>query len=277
MAKYAKLIVGLVIVAMLYKYVDFFRWFKGDIRLATVAEDGVGLISISPARGVINTANLDKDSMMWMGARHGWYKVDRFNKIINELSGDLEKKMVFWINYGFWPDKVVRVTEIDSWEDWGNFNRAFGILGGVMMRYKISRLFTNDLKIDGMGEEGVTELMSREFADNNIVDQGLQVSVFNNGDVDGLALFASNRLRGMGFNVVEVAPWYGQREDGCMLIKPKQQKRSMDAIVFLERLISYWPNCQIRVDELIDSNTVEIVLDDKWAKMINYDSYVGTF
>lgn len=275
MNKVIKLVIVILIMVVVYKGIDLWKWYQGDVRLAIVGQNGVKLVAISPLRGMTNLLEVSGQTMMWMGPSYSWYRADRLAMIKKEIGGDNKVKELFWMNFGFWPDLICEVDDISNWDDWSNLQKCLGIIEAMAVRYKMTGLFVNQTDHQD-GLDGVGEIISSEFADNYIAEEGLRVSVFNNSDIDGLANFMANRLSWSGFNVVEVGGWYGSNKDGCQVIWSAENRQLM-AKELIKLLFDNWPNCTYKIDEAMENDVVEIVLDEDWAKVINYNSYVRTF
>ena len=117
----------------------------------------------------------------------------------------------------------------------------------------------------------LSEMMVRDFADNRLLNQDLRISLFNTTDNEGMAEFLGNRLSWAGFSVMATE----NSEEECAKCRLVIGNRVDESTAWTSLLKVF--DCEVKKDETLADNEVEIYVGQEWAQMINYSGYVGTF
>jgi len=257
-------------------------WWKGndritggsDIKLGLLFADGVALVSVSPDRRMINVLKFGPDMMIWIPGGLGWYRSDRVVGVLSEEKMSLDVKNLFFYNFGFNPDRIIRTASFDDWSNdlvlirqagWRNYLRYRLAVSGMIWREE-----------EWLGESSSSFSLGqrwiRDFADSALLMDELKVTVVNTSQVSGLASFVASRLEWAGVTVVGLVDDDRQVEN-CLLLTGSGIKKEGLALTILK---SYF-KCQQEVDDYLSSLEAELYLGEKYAEMIKYLSYVGSF
>ena len=220
------------------------RWgWRNDYRLAAVANNGVIMVNISPERRLVSILKTD---------------------LILKETDNLRQKVFF--NYGFIPDRIMVLQNRDDWRKNLDLGRYLWYRWqGLDILEKEEELKREMAKQQGF----LDEVMLRDMADTKLVNSDLRVMVVNQSQENGLAAFVAARLAWAGFSVVNIAN-ETENLEGCELAVGKMAK----TLLGWQTLKSLW-QCWVKEDDGVEDGGVELRLGSGWAKMIEYQSYVG--
>lgn len=248
---------------------------KNDIRIGVVTPEEIGMVVISPGRKMVSILRIDQKVKIWIPGGMGWYQSNRFKKIVEQEKLGNKIDSVFFYNFGFLATNIVDINRFDDWRSnsvlWGQL----GGLGGIF-RYKMlsDRLIYKEDTITGdlINNEGnLDEIMPRDFADNQLLNDSSRISLINTTTESGLANFVGNRLGWAGFSVVaaENSP---EAVENCQLVFGEGAETS-EAFKKIKKIF----DCQAKKDSGLGNQEIELYLGQKMASVIKYSSYVGTF
>lgn len=243
--------------------------------MGIISPSGVAILSISPERGMVNLLETEGEVALWLPEGMGWYPSNKMKKIADDRKDDLMQKMFFY-NFGFQPEKVAYVADIEEWRNW-SLVKYLGIVD--WLRYKFQE--ENWLyKKETLGrsllseKELLDEVLPRDFADSELLKGELKVTVFNSSGENGLGSFMADRLNWMGFNVVGVES--ETVKDNCELaisVNAEDLMKKYTDLLAKTYKCSRVSNNTLLVNELL------LYLGRSYASMVKYDSYnyVRTF
>ena len=246
---------------------------QSDFRMAFVSSEGIQLRSISPRRRMVNVLDVDGPVQIWIPGGLGWYESNKVGRLLDqERRPELMKDVLFY-NFGFDSDVVV-FAKSDSGGYWWTMVKKWGwwkfmsylIDGQSNLMVKRERI-VNQLSVEN---ESLATVMPRDFADSRVVEDTTRVKVYNLGGADGLAGFIARNIEWLGINVdgVENKSKDGLGED-CLLIFGKVTDSSVVEAV----LKSHFGQCKVQNNPVLGDGEIELYLSDKFATMVNYDSY----
>lgn len=257
-------------------------WFLGsskhkgggsDFKLGIGADDGLALVSISWERRMINILLVDKDREVWIPEGLGWYKSSKVKKLLLlENKWEMFDKVLFY-NYGFVTDKTVELERVN---DWGN-NRVLikemGLIDWIKFKLNSGQVVSKEEKIDNeTAEEGLDEIMIRDFSDSSLVTDETRIRVINQTEEDGLAGFIGDKLEKAGMSVVGIENARGENVNTCLWSYQKKPGKMTSAVIMRRML-----GCEEKEDKNLSESEWELYLGEDWAKMIKYSSYVRSF
>jgi len=246
---------------------------QNDFRLAFVSSEGIQLRSISPRRRMINVLDVDGTVQIWIPGGLGWYESNKVGRLLaQEKRPELIKDVLFY-NFGFDSDLVV-FAKSDGSGFWWQMTKKWGwgeslsylIDGQNSLMVKQERI-VNQLPVEA---DLLATIMPRDFGDSRVVEDVTRVKVYNMGGVDGLAGFIARNIEWSGINVggVENIAKEGLGED-CLLVFGKGADTSFAGGV----LKNHFGQCKVKNNLLLEDGEIELYLSDKFATMVNYDSY----
>lgn len=244
-----------------------------DLRLAYVDESGIIIKSISKQRRMVNVARVNSDVLVWVPGGLGWYEAGKIKRLLEQekLTDKMDDILVF--NFGFNPD-IIKFSSENIGRDWWQMGKVWG--WGNLITHGLKGnggLMTKEEKITGQlttEKEFLTTIMQRDFADSQVIEEGIKVSVYNLGTANGLAAVVARNIEWMGMAVYGVGNV--NREgmgDKCQLVFGDKVSKTKTG-GHLKYLFS---SCEQTQDALLGENEVELYLTDKYAEMINYQSY----
>lgn len=259
------LLMGIGLFLLLVGYAGSRNGFsERDVKLGLLTEHGIGIVSVSRERRMINELTVSSETMVWVPKGLGWYRSDRIMKLLkqegrDELAGDL-----FFYNFGMVPDVVLDLDNDDSWENNWQFISKWGIQNWLrfkleegQMRYKQE---TQKSEFD--------EILPRDFSDSLMAKEDLKVSIYNASDNMGLASFMAKVLEWSGLTVVGVEN-YPTKVEMCKIVVSSENKLSL-GIKFLTKQMK---ECAVEKSTELSEDNVEIYFGEKFAQMLNYQSY----
>lgn len=270
MKKLIKPIIGIIILLLLILSIwKGKNWLNDrDFKLGILTDQGIGIISVSKERRMINELIISSETMVWIPRGLGWYRSDRILKLLRQENKlDLANE-VFFYNFGLVPDLVLNTEKYEGWENnwqlinrWGGLNWLRFKLQEGQMRYKQENQKSN-----------FDEILPRDFSDSQMVKEDLRVSIYNTSENSGLAGFMAKILEWSGLTVVGVENYPIQIEN-CKLVSSKNEKALM-GLVFLKNRLK---ECSWEESEELMEGNVEIYFGEKFAQMLNYQSYKQEF
>ena len=245
-----------------------------DLRIAYIDDSGLVLKSISKQRRMVNVARVNSDVSVWVPGGLGWYEAGKIKKLLEQEKQQFRAKEILFFNFGFNPD-IVKFSAENRNSDWWQMGKVWGWenLIDYILKGK-SGLMTKEEKVTGqlvLEREFLATIMQRDFADSEVVEEGVKASVYNQGTANGLAGVVARNLEWMGMTVYGVESVNREEMgDKCQLIfgdKVKETKTGKN----LQKLFS---TCEQIQEPLLGEKEVELYLTDKYAEMINYQSYL---
>lgn len=260
-------------------FVDIKRSFgiflKNDYRLAVIADDGIGLISVSPSRGMVNFLQISGDTYVWVPQGYGWYGSNKITKLLDqEKKKDLIYDILFY-NFGFETETILWIDSVANWDQWSNLSSGLGLIPSIFARWRFDNMFFKEDFVSGslVDDIKLDEMLRREFSDNVLIEEGIRLSVYNDSDLDLLASWVADRLGWAGLSVLSVGDWQDEEVPGCVLFHNDKLDKGLTMSFLKDRFDS----CDFVISDEVSDGEIEIVLDRVWAKMIDYGSYVRTF
>ncbi|MFA6007450.1 MAG: LytR C-terminal domain-containing protein [Candidatus Shapirobacteria bacterium] len=263
-----------ILLILIFAVAAFFwikkEWRTSDYKLGIITPTQVAILSVSPSREMVNVLILEPMVKVWIPGGMGWYQSDKINKI-----AETEKKPelidnIFYYNFGFVPDKVVYLKDVNEWRNW-NSVKYWGTV--EWLRYKFFEeewLFkSEDISQDLIaGNDKLKEILPRDFADSELSTGELRISVFNASGQNALGSFMADRLNWMGFEVMEVNS--AELINNCeVMVKNSADKLT---IKYAEWLSKMFKCSQISNNSLLNKEIL-LYLGQNYASMIKYDSY----
>jgi hypothetical protein len=244
-----------------------------DFRVAYVDDEGVMIKSVSWQRKMINIVRIGGDVQMWIPGGLGWYESGKLRRLLAQEKQGYRIGEILFYNLGFDSDLTVFNSEND-WRDfwiignnwgWNNF-LAYLFNGKGRLMVKEERVVTGQLS----DNEGLGIIMLRDMADSAVVESGVKVSIMNTGMANGLASFLARNLERAGITV------YGVETNSRDLSGKKcviEYGDEVDGTVAGSLLFKYFDLCDRNHNQLVGNSEIELYLGDKFAEVINYQSY----
>ncbi len=118
-------------------------------------------------------------------------------------------------------------------------------------------------------DELFEEIMTRDFADSQLVNGATRLSLVNSSGVKGWANFMASRLAWAGMTVVGAVT--GEKtETNCRLVF--SQVGEVDE--YLSRLRKLL-DCDEMIDSSLSEGEMELVLGQREVEMLNYSTYIN--
>lgn len=245
-------------------------WQKNDFKVGIISPKEVVILSISPGRGMINLLEVDGEVELWIPGGMGWYQAKTVKKILDQEKNDDLAEGIFFYNFGFNPDKIFYLDDIEGWRGW-KMAKHWGITEWLNYKlnendwlYKVEKV-TQSLRVE---KDMLDEVLPRDFSDNSLQSSEIKMTVFNLTDKNGLGSFSADRLNWMGFNVVGVEN--GSESQGCEIMA--KGSKELLSTKFANLLANIYKCSQISNPALLDDEMV-LYLGQNYASMIKYDSY----
>jgi hypothetical protein len=251
------ILLGLIIVSLVYQ-----RDEQGsDFKIGILADNGVGLVSISKERKMINVLKIDPEAKLWIPGGLGWYRNITVKKILQqERKTDLLGDILFY-NFGFKADKLLFLKNVEDWK-----NKLWWKLIFNNNSYLTKEEFL-DKDVD-KSDDFLDEVMIRDFSETKVVNEDLKLSIINATEIDGLANFMTKRFERLGFSIISVGSNNGEGIGECMVLYGKGVNKT-----FSWKLIDKLVSCSKKEDLGLNENEIEIYFDDNFSSMIKYPSY----
>lgn len=270
-------IIGILIISILiwFKREDF-KHIQKDWKIAIVTQNGWGMVTISPGRRMVNSIKIDKNINLWIPGGIGWIEQNRVKKVLNESDDKRLVNKVFFYNFGFIPDKVEYLNEVDQWNNTNQLLKTMGLLSWINFNYIRDRIIFND---DLVSKDLLTldsyfsDVMMRDFADTDLInEEDIKLSIINSSQENGLASFVSSKLEWAGMSVVSSGNETKEINDSCLMVvgsgvdNSKTQKTLTDLF-----------GCKKERDMSLADGEIELYFGENFTKVLKYSSYVRTF
>ncbi|MBP9818235.1 LytR C-terminal domain-containing protein [Candidatus Shapirobacteria bacterium] len=245
---------------------------NNDYRIGVISPEGVGLVSVSDQRKMVNLLVIPKDSVVWIPFGPGKYEVNKITKLF-EIDKQLNlEKMMFVYNWGFVPNKIITINKVEDWELSTGWWNEWGVVN--WLRYRLNEgdwwYRTSVLKGAISSKNGdMVDTLSRDFADATTLRDNVKLAIYNDSGSDGLAGFIANILEWSGMSVVGLENSDGQKTDGCIFNYGKEVGGTRTE----DLLKKMFPDCSWVLDEKKGGNLVDLYFGEKYAQVINYESY----
>lgn len=243
---------------------------NNDFRFAVITNQSLEMVSISSQRTMVNVVKVKNSVPVWLPYGPGWYRVEQVKKILNENKNQKIASDLFWYNFGFIPNKVIYSDNEDIWKSNSTLITNLGLINWFRYKFNSGRMlykeevFKDDLLVNS---EILDEIMSRDFADNRVVNDDLTLSIFNTTSEDGLANFISKRLEWSGFSVVS-SESINKKVDSCLFIYGPKTNNGQ-AFAILNKIF----DCESEYNDNLNENEAELYFGHNYVSMINYSSY----
>ena len=241
--------------------------------MGVVWDDGVGIVSISFDRGMVNSMILTDGVELWLPGGLDWYGADKIKKLLDqEDKRDLADE-IFYYNLGFLADKVVFLDDF-SWDRSRVLCPNMGWWSWLNFVYRRDQMIFKEEAMSGvLGDEVLllNEVMVRDFADSRLLNEDLRLIILNTTENEGLAGFVAERLSWAGFSVMGVG---GAADEvgKCRLSYGEGSDKS-----YGWQVLSSLFDCEQVEDRALADFEVEVYIGEAMAEMINYSGYVRTF
>lgn len=238
-----------------------------DYRVAVVGQKGITMVNFSTKRKMINKVEIDSEAMVWVSGGFGWYQSGKINQLLKQ-----EKKENLWMdtlffNFGFEPKLIIDdrgedieddIRLVDGWGWW------------QWLKYKINSAdwLVKEDPVKSISSSDVDEIMLRDMADINLIDEPSRVMIYNSSSQNGLAMFLGKALERAG---VTVTGWENADniDKNCLVKAGKGWENTLSASLIKRRMNS----CQIKSDQDLPQDEAEIYFGENFAQMLNYQSY----
>ena len=225
---------------------------KGSWIVASLNSEGIEIVSVSLEKRVVSKFLVKGETKIWVPGGYGWYSANKIRALLAQEKKEELKDKILWFNMGILPDNWVE--NVDDWRKkiWWQENRMV----------KIEEEIT-DLSVSN--RETVGELVMRDMS--RVDKYGLvKMSIYNLSSSSGLASVIANNMERLGVLVVDVANKKMDIGESLCVIKVKSKNN-------LSEMIKKTVNeCSIEETNLKEGE-IEIYFGDKYAEMINYQSY----
>jgi hypothetical protein len=248
------------------------KTFSGrDLKVGIINKTGLQLVSISSDRKMINVLKIGESVPLWLPGGLGWFRSNQINKVIHDNASDknLSSKL-FWYNFGFFPDKIIENNDTDIWKDNWFLIQRMGFKSFMNYRFNSSQMLLKVEQINkdlNESKEVLNEIMSRDFAENEVLNEDLKLSIFNGSQESGLADFLSQRLEWSGFSVLNTDNT-NEKVYGCEI----RYRVGTNKNLSLKMLQKYF-NCKEIFDGNLNDNEAELYFGEKYVSMVKYSSY----
>jgi hypothetical protein len=246
-----------------------------DFRLAVITDQNLEMVSISPQRTMVNVLKIKNTVPVWLPYGPGWYRVEQIKKVLDEKKDQKIDNSFFWYNFGYIPDKIIYSNNEEIWKKDSVLISNLGLMNWLKYKFNSGRMLYKQpgiIKDDLLTKnEMLDEEMSRDFADNRIINSDLTISVFNATSENGLASFISERLEWSGFSVVS-SESVNTKIDNCLFIYGPKTKES-----FAWRTLNTIFDCKSEYSDGLNENEAELYFGDKYVSVVNYSNYKRNF
>lgn len=244
-----------------------------DYRVGLVAGDGLAMVSISSSRQMINILRSAGEEKVWIPGGLGWYPTKKVLAILDQEKKFGVAEKMFFYNFGFVADLVVRADSVEDWRKTDFFVKNFGLKRWLWYMLERGQMVENESVFsDGLTEEERREIMIRDHSEVGLMTEEKRLVIINESDVDGLAGFLADRIEKSGLVVMEVKNSSVETTKDCLWLYSKRPEEEVSAVILRKIL-----GCEEKQDLGLGENEWEIYLGEDWAEMINYSSYVGAF
>ncbi len=245
----------------------------GDYKMGVIWDGGIGVVSISLGRRMVNSLEVSGQTQVWVPGGLGWYGADKIKRLLDQEDKRGKAVDIIYYNLGFLPDKVLFLDDF-SWDEGVRLMVDMGFFDWLEFRYFREQMIFKEEVIDGdLTQLGwyLDEIMVRDFADSLILNEDLRLTVFNTTGHEGLANFLASRISWAGFSVAGV----GGSEEEVSVCKLTYGQGVVGSLGW--EVLSSVFDCERQADGALADFEVEIYLGEGFSQMINYGSYVRTF
>ncbi len=239
---------------------------KDDLKIAVVGSNGLALATVSPERKMINVLKVKGDVRVWVPFGYGLYMANRVEKFL-ESEKKLDKMAyVFFYNFGYWPDKIIYLDNMDEWQSIRVFAGNMGVGNYLKLRAIQKNMLYNEEILSDQPENNpiLAESLTRDFADNRLVGEEYRLTVRNSSGSVGLATWLASRIESAGVMVVGLET--GENEEGNCTITYGKQLSESRTLGFLKQVFS----CELKEDESFEETEIEMNVGKSFASMIKY-------
>lgn len=272
--KWFFLIFGMVFLGLLFKWIWQSRAITGkDLKLGLLLDDGVGLVSISWDRRMVNSLKVAPEVHVWIPGGLGWYQADRVARVLKQEGQPEDEKNIFFYNFGFNPDVVLRLSDFDDWDKDLLLISKIGWWDYFRFKNALSTMIFKDEELETEISEAswLERIWARDFADSGLLSDDVRVTVINTTDESGLANFVASRLEWSGVTVV------GLLNDEVVVENCEIRLGSGVEDSLVLNLISNYFDCQVKDGLYLADGEIELYLGESFSQMIKYLSYVRSF
>ena len=267
-----KILVALVIFISLFFLIKRV-WREEDRVVGLVSPEGVGVVSVSPLRGMVNVLKVSPEVELWFPGGMGWYAADRVEKIYDQGKQEKLIKEMFFYNFGIYPEVIIPVTKIDEWRNTTKFWKHLGLIeSGRFWLEQSNWLLKTELINTNLlvKKEELDDILARDFAKADLLEKNLRVTVKNSSGENALGAFVADRLNWWGYNVVAVEN--DMVKDGCEVVSQGGDSTKD----YADSLAKMFGCSQVSNQTLLPE---ELMLNPgkNYASMIKYNSYVRAF
>lgn len=261
----------LIISLGLWKNREFDR---SDFRIAIVNNKGLLLKSVSDDRRMVNTLGIGNEVEVWIPRGLGWYKS---SKVLGVLDQEKKKNLideVLFYNFGFVPDVIIGGDGVNWLTNWQVINK-WGWLNYLNYRLKSESMMIRSETINDdltKSEDHLNEVVQRDFADSRLLREELRISIYNVGQMKGIANFMARNLEWAGLTVVGIDNYQSDDIEQCLVEYGSAVNKGFGYKV-LQKVL---PDCNWKVSDKLGKMEVEVYFGDGYAQMINYQGYVRT-
>jgi hypothetical protein len=243
---------------------------NADFRVGIVTDKSVEMVSISPARKMINVAKISDPVPLWLPEEGKWIKVaDIKTKLQDSQTKRLVEK-IFWFNFGFVTDNIIFSNDEEAWRGNGFLIKNLGFTNWLKFKLEQSQMLFKEEEVKNdlvISENQIDEMMIRDFADNNLVNDDIRLSVFNSTSKNGVANFMARRLEWSGFSVVSTENTARNVKNCMILYGPKTDSS------FGWKTLTKLFDCDRQFDENLNENEAELYFGENYVSMVKYSSY----
>ncbi len=266
-----KILIALVIFISLFFVIK--KGFREEDRVVgVVSPEGVGVVSISPLRGMVNLLKVASEVELWFPGGMGWYPANKVEKIFDQgKEEDLVRKMFFY-NFGIYPEKILVLSKVEAWRSSGLW-RFLGPSESFRFWWQQNNwLFKTEVINTNLlvKKEELDDILPRDFALGELQQKGLKVSVKNSSGENALGAFVADRLNWQGYNVVAVEN--ETIKEGCEVVA-QGNKLTENYADFLAKMFG----CSRVTNPTLLLEELTINPGKNYASMIKYNSYVRSF
>lgn len=265
MKKSNKLIVGIGLFLLVVGVACARNGFSDkDMKLGLLTERGIGVVSISKERRMINELTVSPETMVWVPKGMGWYRSDRILKLLRQENKTGLANDLFFYNFGLVPDVVLSLDNDDSWENSWQFIGKWGIQNWLRFKWQEGQMrYKQETQ-----KSDFDEILPRDFSDSSMAKEDLKVSIYNASENMGLASFMAKVLEWSGLTVVGVEN-YPIKIETCKVVISNENKLSPGISFLIERM----KECTLEKSAELSADNVEIYFGEKFAQMLNYQSF----
>lgn len=242
-----------------------------DYKMGIIASDGIGLVSISSERKMINVLSLGTEVDVWIPQGISWLNNTKIKDVLGQESKSDLLKNIFWYNFGFLTDKIIFLDSVNDWKKDSILIDNLGFINWFKYRINYDRMFLKKEQVNGRLEENellLSEIMVRDFSETRLNNEELRLSIFNNTNESGLANFITKRLEWSGFSVVSTEN-NGEKINKCLIVYGDKVEEN-----YGWKMINEIFDCDKKHDQTLNENELELYFGDNWASMIKYSSYL---